>query len=89
MAENVGMSSCCLSGALHEGKPTGRVDTIGGLPTYIAEPKDGQKTKSIIFISDSTSHPPTTAGPLPRYPLGPFQLLPHPNASSFYNELAQ
>ncbi len=51
--ENIGMSSCCLSGTLHEGKPTGRVDNIGGLDTYIAEPKGGSKTKSIIFISDS------------------------------------
>ncbi|KAL8918620.1 MAG: hypothetical protein Q9172_005336 [Xanthocarpia lactea] len=50
--ENIGMSSCCLSGALHEGKPTGRVDKIGGLDTYIAEPKGGSKTKSIVFISD-------------------------------------
>ncbi|KAL8997927.1 MAG: hypothetical protein Q9169_002920 [Polycauliona sp. 2 TL-2023] len=50
--KNIGMSSCCLSGSLHEGKPTGRVDNIGGLDTYIAEPKDGSKTKSVIFISD-------------------------------------
>ncbi|KAL8764738.1 MAG: hypothetical protein Q9209_007905 [Squamulea sp. 1 TL-2023] len=46
------MSSCCLSGALHEGKPTGRVDNIGGLDCYIAEPKGGSKTKSVVFISD-------------------------------------
>ena len=57
MSQNVGMSSCCLSGTLHEGSPTGRIDTIGGLKTYIAEPKDGQKTKSLIFISDSTPPP--------------------------------
>lgn len=53
MSENVGMSSCCLSGAVHEGTPTGRVDTIGGLQTYISEPKTRSKEKSIIFISDS------------------------------------
>ena len=52
MSENVGMSSCCLSGALHEGKPSGRVDTIGGLQTYISEPKGSQKTKSLILICD-------------------------------------
>ncbi|KAI4266738.1 MAG: hypothetical protein L6R38_008570 [Xanthoria sp. 2 TBL-2021] len=50
--KSIGMSSCCLSGALHEGKPTGRVDNIGGLDTYISEPKGGSKTKSVIFISD-------------------------------------
>ncbi|KAL8947729.1 MAG: hypothetical protein Q9222_006025 [Ikaeria aurantiellina] len=49
---NIGMSSCCLSGVVHDGKPTGRIDTIGGLDTYIAEPKDGSKTRSIVFISD-------------------------------------
>ncbi|KAI4157905.1 MAG: hypothetical protein LQ342_007910 [Letrouitia transgressa] len=52
MSENVGMSSCCLSGALHEGKPKGREDTIGGLQTYISEPTTGSKKKSIIFITD-------------------------------------
>ena len=53
MSENVGMSSCCLSGAIHDGTPTGRLDTLGGLQTYIAEPKTGSKAKSVIFISDS------------------------------------
>lgn len=52
MSETIGMSSCCLSGAVHEGKPTGRVDTIGGLQTYIAEPKNGSTSKSVVFISD-------------------------------------
>ena len=54
MSENVGMSSCCLSGAVHDGSPSGRVDTIGGLQTYISEPEGGQRTKSIIFICDGT-----------------------------------
>ena len=53
MPEDVGMSSCCLSGAVHDGKPAGRVDVIGGMQTYIAEPKNDSKNKSIIFISDS------------------------------------
>lgn len=53
MSENIGMSSCCLSGALHGGTPTGRVDTIGGLQTYIAEPKNGSKAKTVVLISDS------------------------------------
>ena len=57
MSENVGMSSCCLSGAIHDGTPAGRVDTLGGLQTYIAEPKTGSKEKSIIFISDSAQTP--------------------------------
>ncbi|KAL8677068.1 MAG: hypothetical protein Q9186_006470 [Xanthomendoza sp. 1 TL-2023] len=52
MSENIGMSSCCLSGVIHEGKPTGRIDNIGGLDTYIAEPKDRSTARSVIFIPD-------------------------------------
>lgn len=63
MSENVGMSACCLSGAVHEGKPSGRVDTIAGLKTYIAEPKNGKTTKSLIFICDSTPNFPTLSLP--------------------------
>lgn len=53
MSTGVGMSDCCLSGTVHQGTPTGRVETIGGLNTYVAEPKDGSKAKTVIFISDS------------------------------------
>ncbi|KAI4187852.1 MAG: hypothetical protein LQ348_004014 [Seirophora lacunosa] len=50
---NTGMGACCLSGVLQEGqRPTGRVDNIGGLDTYIAEPKDGSKAKTVVIISD-------------------------------------
>ena len=52
MSTGVGMSSCCLSGSVHEGTPKGRVDTIGGLATYIAEPQGGSTAKSIIFLVD-------------------------------------
>lgn len=54
MSQDVGMSSCCLSGKVHKGKPAGRTDEIGGISTYIAEPKNGSKEKTIIFICDST-----------------------------------
>jgi len=46
------MSSCCLSGKVHEGEPTGKVETIDNLPTYVAAPEDGSKSKSIVFIVD-------------------------------------
>ena len=46
-------SSCCLSGQVHEGKPAGRVETIGGIQTYVSEPKDKSNAKTIIFIVDS------------------------------------
>lgn len=53
MSQNVGMSDCCLSGKVHQGQPAGREDEIGGLATYISEPGNGSKAKSIIFITDS------------------------------------
>jgi len=46
------MSSCCLSGKVHEGTPTGKVETIDSLPTYVSAPQDGSKAKSIIFLVD-------------------------------------
>lgn len=53
MHQNVGMSDCCLSGKVHQGQPAGREDEIGGLATYISEPENHSKAKSIIFITDS------------------------------------
>ena len=52
MATGVGMSSCCLSGTIATSTPAGREDTVGGLPTYVAEPQSGSTTQSIVFISD-------------------------------------
>lgn len=40
----------CFSGDLHQGTPEGREEVIHGLPTYIAEPPDGQPPKGIIVI---------------------------------------
>ncbi|KAL9102008.1 MAG: hypothetical protein Q9187_009175 [Circinaria calcarea] len=40
----------CVSGALHEGTPVGKVETVHGLPTYISEPPSGQNPKGIIVI---------------------------------------
>ena len=47
------MSQCCLSGTVHEGTPTGKIETIDELPTYVASPKDGSKAKSVVLIADS------------------------------------
>ena len=47
------MSSCCLSGKVHEGKPVGQVERIGGIQAYVSEPESKSKAKSIIFIADS------------------------------------
>lgn len=61
MSGNVGMSSCCLSGAVHEGKLTGRVETIGGLQCYVSAPEDDSKAKSIVFLVDSEKSPSSTS----------------------------
>jgi len=69
MSTGVGMSECCLSGRLvenhhkvedrtknlkvHEGTPTGKIETIDDHQTYVAAPKDGSKGKSIVFLVDS------------------------------------
>jgi hypothetical protein len=55
MSTGVGMSDCCLSGKLHDGTPTGKVEVIDNLQTYVAAPKDNSKAKSIIFLVDSKS----------------------------------
>lgn len=47
------MSDCCLSGKVHEGTPTGKIETINSLKTYVAAPKGGSKAKSIVFLVDS------------------------------------
>ncbi|KAK5129156.1 hypothetical protein LTR08_003797 [Meristemomyces frigidus] len=49
---STGMSACCLSGKIQDGKPKGREQEIGGLPTYVAEPENGDKTKTVIFLVD-------------------------------------
>ena len=53
MSTGVGMSSCCLSGKVQQGKPTGREDEVNGIMSYIAEPADGNKSKTVIFLVDS------------------------------------
>ena len=43
----------CFKGSLHEGTPTGRVETLHGLPTYVAEPPSGTPTGIIVIIPDA------------------------------------
>jgi hypothetical protein len=43
-------SDCCLSGKVHQGTPNGSIETIDGLQTYVAAPKDGSKAKTIVFL---------------------------------------
>lgn len=53
MSTGVGMSACCLSGKVHDGTPSGKVEIINNLQTYVAAPKDGSNVKTIVFITDS------------------------------------
>lgn len=52
MATTVTMSSCCLSGKVHNGTPTGKIETIDNLQTYVAAPADGSRAKTIVFLVD-------------------------------------
>ncbi|KAI9665006.1 MAG: hypothetical protein M1821_006454 [Bathelium mastoideum] len=52
MATGIGMSDCCLSGKIAEGKPQGREEEIGGISTYVAQPESGSNTKTIVFLTD-------------------------------------
>lgn len=53
MSTGIGVSSCCLSGSIHNGKPSGREETIAGIETYVAEPAGDSKAMSILLITDS------------------------------------
>ena len=52
MSTQTGIGACCLSGSIHSGHPQGREDTIGGLPSYIAEPSDKSTARTVIFLVD-------------------------------------
>jgi dienelactone hydrolase len=52
MTTEIGMGACCLSGAVHNGTPKGREDTLGGLDTYVSEPSSKSTSKSSVFITD-------------------------------------
>lgn len=41
-----------MSGHLAQGTPKGREETIAGLPTYVAEPENSDKSKTVIFLVD-------------------------------------
>jgi len=47
-----GLSSCCVTGHLHEGTPTGTVEKITDLDVYVSKPEGGSKAKTILFITD-------------------------------------
>jgi len=52
MSTGVGMSTCCLSGKIQDGKPKGREEEMNGLSVYVAEPENGDKTRTVVFLVD-------------------------------------
>jgi len=49
------MSFCkhCIQGVRHEGEPQGKLETIGGVPCYVATPTvDYPKDKVVLFLPD-------------------------------------
>ena len=50
--ERVPLRSCCISGHLHEGEPTGQDVLLGGVNTYIAEPDFDNPKRAVIIATD-------------------------------------
>jgi len=46
-----GVCPACVTGFIHEGTPKGTVETVAGLPTYVAKPAD-PKSGVIVIIPD-------------------------------------
>jgi len=45
--------ACCLKGTLHEGQPRGKITTISGVETYIAEPPmDKANGHVVLYFPD-------------------------------------
>ncbi|GAA5934780.1 hypothetical protein JCM1841_005044 [Sporobolomyces salmonicolor] len=47
------LGKCCVSGHIHTGEPTGSIQEIGGVSTYVSLPSgDYDKTKALLFLTD-------------------------------------
>jgi hypothetical protein len=44
-------TACCFSGLKHTGTPVGRIEDLGGMKTYVAEPPIATQ-KVILFLAD-------------------------------------
>ncbi|EGP91860.1 uncharacterized protein MYCGRDRAFT_67558 [Zymoseptoria tritici IPO323] len=47
------LKSCCATGSLHTGTPTGRVEKVHGLDCYIADAPNGSSKGVIVIIPDA------------------------------------
>ena len=45
-----GIRPCCATGSLHTGSPKGKISTLHGLDTYVAEPKGGVNAAEGIVV---------------------------------------
>ncbi|EAU90115.1 dienelactone hydrolase [Coprinopsis cinerea okayama7 len=53
MSSNTGFCADCVKGVRHEGTPTGKWETIGGVQSYVATPEgDYPKDKVILYLAD-------------------------------------
>ncbi|KAF2725800.1 hypothetical protein K431DRAFT_280520 [Polychaeton citri CBS 116435] len=49
----VQLKQCCASGSLHTGTPTGRIEKVFGLDTYVAEPPCGNPKGVVVIVPDA------------------------------------
>ncbi|KAK5170494.1 uncharacterized protein LTR77_005082 [Saxophila tyrrhenica] len=49
----MGLKSCCATGSLHSGQPTGRIDKVHGLDCYIADAPNGPPKGIVVIIPDA------------------------------------
>ena len=41
--------TCCIKGAIHEGKPQGSIVTVAGVETYVTRPAEGKANGNIVL----------------------------------------
>ncbi|GAA6061683.1 hypothetical protein JCM10212_005975 [Sporobolomyces blumeae] len=47
------LGACCVQGFIHEGKPVGNIEEVGGVRTYVSLPKgDYDKSQALLFFTD-------------------------------------
>ncbi|GAA5982510.1 hypothetical protein JCM10908_006678 [Rhodotorula pacifica] len=47
------LGKCCVSGFKHDGTPSGKIEEINGVKTYVSVPNgDYDKTKALLFLTD-------------------------------------
>ena len=45
---------CCLRGTIHEGKPKGKIISINGVDTYVAEPSSDKANGHVVMVGGCT-----------------------------------